>query len=1230
MKVPAEFDVFTCSLDGINLIEASAGTGKTWNICGLYLRLLLERNLDVKQILVVTFTNAATAELRERTRSRIVEALAWLRDGDGAGVGPSGDPFVAELVQAVAQRTGLDRPRLALKLDQALQYFDEAAIFTIHGFCQRALADVSFSAGLPFSLEPLTDDDEMRLEAVRDFWRRRVAGKGCPQELAAWLVEKRDTPEKYAKLLKRSLGKPLAKSLWPKGLDTPAAALDTALLTREYEAAGRLWAAQREAIVATVTASLPALNANSYNERSLDQASGDWDAWFTERNALAALPDKNKLDLLSSAVLTLRAKKTHAPPTHAFFAAADALLAARDAITGALDLARARLLRDLIDTVGPDLRRRKHLRRVISFDDMLYNLYAALEGGEHPELASSLREKFPMALIDEFQDTDPLQFAIFDRIYGQGKLPAFLVGDPKQAIYSFRNADLHAYLRARESAAEKYTLAHNQRSTQGLIEALNGLFSTRPDAFMLKGLDYHPVEMGTKPRQPFSDNTAKRADLQLWTLPPTPEGGPILKTQARRFAAQATAAEIARLITEGNQGRITIGERTLEPGDIAVLVRTHAQGSEVKRELAALDIGSVELSQANVFQSPDAEEVERVLIAINQPSRDTLLRGALATEMMGHDAASVARISGDEAALMGFLQRFADYRDLWLRRGVGVMYRRFLSDEKVSARMLRRDDGERRLTNLLHLGEQIHQAAATHGSPDALLRWLATKRRDGTADEVAQLRLESDRNLVQIVTIHKAKGLEFGVVFCPFLWDGRNRFGPPKPEGKEYHDADNEAVIDFRLDDEIGDEKKEIARRIKLEDSAESLRLIYVALTRAIYRCYVIAGTYKTNGQRGSPKESTKSLLNWLVAGDNEAPENWFDKDMSTAGIAAAWQALATRLAPHLALAPLPVERGTPVAAARLEPESLAALPPPKAIAPAWRFSSFSGLSSDAKSEAAANDHDARIVDMAKSIGAPPPDIAPDDILRFPRGTSAGECLHAIFERIDFTAPAGWSDAIDRGLSAHPQFVPGVRAGEHSALLASMAARMLHDVMRTTLPDGIVLGAVPTARRLTELEFSLPLPHLSAHALNAALGSLGYDVPRLAFHDLEGYLKGYIDLVFEHGGRHYLLDWKSNHLGYAPSDYGPAGLQAAMAEHSYHLQYLLYSLAVDRYLRHRVPGYRHDTHFGGVLYLFVRGVRPDWLNADGTPAGVFHHRPTATTIARLDALFSREPAKVER
>jgi len=299
-------------------------------------------------------------------------------------------------------------------------------------------------------------------------------------------------------------------------------------------------------------------------------------------------------------------------------------------------------------------------------------------------------------------------------------------------------------------------------------------------------------------------------------------------------------------------------------------------------------------------------------------------------------------------------------------------------------------------------------------------------------------------------------------------------------------------------------------------------------------------------------------------------------------------------------------------------------------IAPAWRFSSFSGLVSDVKSETAANDHDARIVEVATRVAALPPEIAADDILRFPRGPRAGECLHAIFEHIDFTEPAGWKDGVDRGLFAHPQFLPGARAVGQSSLLAGMAVRMLTNVMSVKLPGGIVLRSIPTGRRLTELEFSLPSPRVSANALNAMLKSADYDVPRLTFRTLEGYLKGYIDVVFEHGGRYYMLDWKSNHLGYVPGDYGPAELRAAMAEHGYHLQYLLYALAVDRYLKHRIPRYRHDAHFGGVFYLFVRGVRPDWVNADGTPAGVFHHRPSAITLARLDTLFAPAQAKVAR
>jgi exodeoxyribonuclease V beta subunit len=1222
---PAEFDVFNYELEGVNLIEASAGTGKTWNICGLYLRLLLERGLEVQKILVVTFTKAATAELRERVRAGIVETLATLRQADPATAGA--DPFPRKLVQAVEQRSRVPRTQLVRLLEQALEFFDEAAIFTTHGFCQRALAEASFSAALSFSLEPVTDDREMVLESVRDFWRRRIADGSCPPALAAYLLEKRDTPEKYAQLLARSLSKPLARCLWPEGIDR-AAAIDPGELTRAYEAARNTWIGQRASIVDAIRRSPAALNANVYNRKSVEQAAGQWDAWFKEGRPLASPPEADKLKLLSSDWLRERTNNRQTTPTHAFFDQAGALLAAREAMTQKLDVARLRLVRELIDTAGPELRQRKRERRLISFDDMLHNLYAALESGEHPELASSLRQKFPVALVDEFQDTDPLQFAIFDRIYGRGEAPLFLVGDPKQAIYSFRNADLQAYLRGRRSAGAQFTLAQNQRSTGGLIEALNGLFSATRDAFMLPGLPYHPVNMGEKLRPALRDASSERPDLQAWLLPPAPDGRPIDKQTAQTLALQATAAEIARLITEAGGGRIAIGDRPLKPGDIAALVRTHAQGSTLKRELAQLNIASVELTQASVFQSPEAEEVERVLMAINQPARESLLRGALASELIGCDAAKIAQISSHEDLFIGYLTRFAEYRDLWLRQGVGIMYRRLLTQEQVSARMLRGPDGERRLTNLLHLGELVHQAAATHDSPDALLRWLQTQRREGSADDVAQLRLESDRNLVQIITIHKAKGLEFPIVFCPFLWDGGTRSGGPRPEGREYHDADGTAVIDFRLKEEIGAEELRIKAQIELEASSESLRLIYVALTRAVHRCYLIAGTYTTNRFGNiSAQESTKSLLNWLVCGGQESPQTWLKATRSPDDIDAAWKALAARLRPHLGLAPLPSQAGTPVVLAGPAPETLMALAPPASIAPAWQLSSFSGLTLDAKIEAAAIDHDARAALAARRIAAPGPQIALDDILRFPRGARAGDCLHAVFERIDFTDPGGWSEAIAQALVAHPQFLAGARAAEQSALLAAMAARMLQDVLSTALPGGIVLGSIPLSRRLVELEFNLPAPRVSASALNAALHHLGYDVPRLGFRDLQGYLKGFIDLVFEHDGRYYLLDWKSNHLGYQPSDYGPEPLKAAMSEHAYHLQYLLYTVAVDRYLQHRVPGYRYHTHFGGALYLFVRGVRPDWVDSDGRAAGVFHHRPGAATLAQLAALLAPWPEK---
>jgi exodeoxyribonuclease V beta subunit len=1291
-----ELDVFTCPLAGIRRIEASAGTGKTWNICGLYLRLLLEAGLEVQRILVVTFTNAATAELRERIRQRIVDTLAWLRPDRGAPAG-GGDAFVERLVETLRTRRGLDDDTLAARLELALSTFDEASIFTIHGFCQRALADTPFTAQMPLAQELARDDMPWIREAAADFWRRQVGGGAMDPALADHLLARKDSPERWAALLKRHLAKPMASSLWPEGIDGAAAGADAAALRGAHDQARATWSAQHAGIAALLWRAWEDdhLAKNVYREESLRTAIANWDAVLQEPDGAAALAcPADKLDLLGAARLAACTKKNGTTPRHAFFDEAEALLRARAQAASALELRRLGLLRALLHEGAQAQRAAKRHARVVAFDDMLANLHARLAGSGASWLAGALRERFPAALIDEFQDTDPLQFAIFEAIYARpaalapaparsrraplqrelfdapdahpepdadapadpaaDRGPLFFVGDPKQAIYSFRNADLHTYLAAGRVAEGHYSLVENQRSTGPLIAALNALFGANPRAFMLEDLVYQAVKLGAKPRQPLVDRSAGGAGaaaLQVWMLPADEASGePLPQRDAQAAVVDATAAEIARTLAAAQRGEITLGagagERPLAAGDIAVLVRSNAQGSLIRHALTALGVGSVELSQASVFATVDAEELDRVLAAVLEPAREQFLRAALATEAMGWEADRIDALAADEAAMLAEVQRFAAWRDTWLQRGIGFMLRQWMGAAEVTARLLARPDGERRLTNLLHLVECLHEAAETHAAPDALLRWLQTQRAGGAGagDEATQLRLESDRNLVQIVTIHKSKGLEYPLVFCPFLWSPEIlREGDDERDAFEYHDDAGTAVIDFRkrlLDDGA---RKDLRLRMRLERSAETLRLVYVALTRAVHRCVLVAGCCTTRpGGRPSAKASTQTMLNWLVAGAGMTPQEWLRHEGGVPLVASAWEALAASAAGGaIAVGPLPATPAIPLQVPRAAPDALAALEPPRPLPVGWWMGSFSGLAHGAAPERSAVDHDLHVVDddAGPRAAAPVPTARPagDDVLRFPRGPAAGECIHQVFERIDFTQPQGWPVAIEQALrllrvlgaadavdAADAAGIDPAAAGPGAAP-AAMLRRMLDDVLATPLPLGTAtplrLADLPPERRLIELEFHLPVARLDAAALNDLLARQGYGLPRLAFATLRGYLKGFIDLVFEHEGRYFILDWKSNHLGDTPADYGPHRLAAVMRDQAYHLQHLIYGVALDRYLRTRLPGYRPERHFGGAVYLFVRGVRPGWVDDQGRPAGVFFHRPDPETMQRLSVLF---------
>jgi exodeoxyribonuclease V beta subunit len=1276
MSVINELDVFICPLEGINQIEASAGTGKTWNIAALYVRLLLETSLEVDQILVVTFTEAATAELQERIRARIAGVAHWLEFGDPEAID---DPFIARLNDTTLSES-LTREQALLRLRLALNGFDQASIRTIHGFCRRALEEAPFAAALPFEFDLDGDDAQMRLDVATRFWRESVEPEAAEVDgFAAWLVSHNATPASLDDELRRRLKKPLAELKWDasvlaavKASSAPRTAVPErpdAIFSRTIGDAWQVWSAEQEAIERAVDAGLAVLNKNSYKSETLRTVLEDWALHATQRDPHAPLPEK--LDLLRASTLASKTNKGKTPPEHVFFEHIDALL---DALESTQDAYRTRwlaLVHRWLDWAPRALTEVKRAQRALSFDDLLSNLQSALN--QHAWLAPTLRERYPAALIDEFQDTDPLQFDIFHRIYAPDG-PLFLVGDPKQAIYSFRAADLQTYMRARDIADAVYSLAVNQRSTAAMIAACNRLFMANPEAFMLEGLDYAEVRPGQRQRASLLDlgaaGTHADAALHVWQLPADEW---LDKGQFGLAAADACAAEIVRLLSDREDGGASIGTVPLAPGQIAVLVQTRRQAAEVKRVLSRWGIASVELTRESVFATDDAAHIERLLLAIEAPGDLRRLRAALAIDWMGLDAAAIARLddievsgalAGESGAAMErrvaaeqavdatpWVERLTRYRSIWHERGFAPMWRTLLRELRISQRIVALPLGERRLTDLSHLAELLQARAAEHPGASPMLRWLAAQRAAPPSSDDVQLRLESDRNLVQIVTVHKSKGLEYAVVFCPYLADGllQSARGGKLPSPSEYHGDDSKTVIDYReLDDALSDS---IDLKTRVEQAAERARLVYVALTRSVYRCYLVAGVYRSGK---STKEAQRSVLNWLVAGAGRSVADWFEAPPEPAEIVAAWQALAGG---PIVLEPLPlIEHGRRAPSTQHDTEPLFARTALRHLREAWRISSFSALieqrhESEPGEPSALRDprpdHDERVSEADDAAfgrsGATVRARDADDILDFPRGAAAGECLHRLFELADFTMPETWPVAIARALAERP----APAAPELATRMPAMMAALLADVSGTVLAAfddserenalrfveaqpastganapfaRLSLDVIPLGRRLTEFEFMLSAPAFDLHAMTRLLLEHGYPNLVLDAATLHGYLRGFIDLVFEYRGRYWIIDWKSNHLGDTEAGYGRTSMAVAMEEHGYALQSLIYCVALHRYLRGRIVDYDYDRHFGASLYLFIRGVRPTWRDGE-QPAGVHRDRPSRGLIERFDALL---------
>jgi exodeoxyribonuclease V beta subunit len=994
----AKFDLLTTPIGtGSMLIEASAGTGKTFTIAGLVLRLLIERpDLTIDRILVTTFTELATAELRGRIRAQLQRALRAFE----SGIAPADDALLTALLQQHRTR----RAEAARLIDAALVNFDEAPIYTIHGFCQRVLAERAFETGTLFDAELVTNPGELLREIVHDFWRTHFYSG---DKFAALLALRgKITPQRLLEDLEELTKNPTLTIL-PEELRSCRAAADRA--QEALEELRTIWREEQASVRASFVRH--AWAKSTYKDeaamsRLLDDLAQCLSSDGGSAEQLACIETLAARTITSKGV---RAK--HTLPAHRTFEACEKLADAAAEFCAAL---RA----EFYCWAREELRQRKQSRNVLAFEDLLTRLDDALRGAGGAELGQSVRSRYAAALVDEFQDTDPVQYSIFAKIYGGSDATVAFIGDPKQAIYGFRGADVFTYLNAARATRRQFTLGTNWRSESRLVQAVNAVFD-RPAAFLLDAIAFSPAAPGPDAdKKPLRIDGEQQAPFHIWTS----AGGEELQ--------DCVAAEIVRLLGAG----ATIGDEPLEPRHIAVLTSTNAQAARMQEALRSRGVPSVLYSSANVFASREAGELRDVLAAVAQPSYDKLVRAALCTDALGCTGNDLVELANDDARWEAELLRFAKHHELWRDRGFIQMLRHLAVEHGVRQRLLSYPDGERRLTNFLHLAELAHATCVEQRlGMTGMLKWLAQQMQEGNTAprEEYELRLESDEKAVRIITVHKSKGLEFEVVFCPWV----------SAEAKTratFHDPD----ADYRLTLDLADADAHLPLR-EAEALAEYLRLFYVAVTRAKNRCTMVwrAGA--------KPQKCAPAYL----LGAGERPD--IDSDNIT-----------------ITVVPEPNRRSYRAAAEA--PPLLAPREFTGEIDRSWGVASFSRLISGRETDA-----------FDEGVAAAPVaevEVEATGIHAFPRGMRAGTCLHEIIEEVEFSSLTSADEIVQRKLRAY-----GIE-GFDDVVLQNVTTLV-------NLPlNGFTLAQTSPAARRAELEFHFPVHELTASRIAEVFGArLSFD-----------------------------------------------------------------------------------------------------------------------------------------
>jgi exodeoxyribonuclease V beta subunit len=1167
------------------LIEASAGTGKTYTIVALFVRLLIEKRLDISEILVMTFTRKATSELGGRIFDRLRDCLRVLE----TEMSDEKDAFLAEFSEQVK-----DKEAAIEQIRNAILNFDESQILTIHSFCQKILKEESLTAGTLFEMELIQQDDLLQ-QATEDFWRlfmNRHEGSDGGRYYINKLLALADSPPDVKKLMAPLVQKPYAV-VEGEGMDSPVQYLDDVLKLRKKMV--QVWNDERDAIL-EILHNCKISRFQQYLETRLNKL----ESFLSDEDFSTDSPQSLQYfisDYLYDEDNLVKSGNPNPTGRHHFFELCNKYHELIDDI-GSI---QTTIIREAFEEISAQRNKLLKQSGTVTYDDLLITVQDALSDSERGRyLAAQLKKKYPFALVDEFQDTDPVQYQILDRIYPESgeNSGLYMIGDPKQAIYGFRGADVYTYFKARDSiSGTVYTLQDNYRSAPVLIEAVNTLFSGDNQPFIEDHIGFFSSSAGnTGIESEFLIDGAPGSTFKITAK----RGVDRNKDEPKEFAFRQTVFEIARLLEKSESDEVTIGGEKLKAGDIAVLVSGHRDAAEIKRMLKSVGIDAVTQSRQKVFETFEAHRMELLMAAVLDPFRRTNVNNFLTSGLFGLDLTVLFEMKENVEKRDSLIEWLQDLHEVWHQDGFYPMFRAVLFHEKNLAKLAEHSDAERILTNLMQLAD-ICSKAEKEGrlSPGELLSWFKKEKADSDQDEERTLLLESDQNLVKISTIHNSKGLQYPVVFCPGLWESKKNTAPLL----EYHREESGEYV-INVDQSKNDIRKAAEQKNLVESIAEDVRKAYVAMTRAKYICQLYWAGHTDSIQSGlgalligSEKLQEFVWNNYKISDKKEITDDFYlellleTSENSNGSIE--YEVLDNA---EVQIEPVSWSENRTGLLQYNEYRGRLELPV------RHRLESFSSLIHH-QSDPRQPDYDQLMESFLGLFGDTGQAGSERDIFSFPRGATAGTAIHKLFEHEQFD----FSTAME---ADHSEIIGEILEQYRIDLKwKPTAQKMIRDVTASVIP-GVDLSRVQASDQLREMEFHFPVSQQNADQLLAIIRNGKSVISSGA--DTKYFMTGFIDLIVRQNGTYFILDYKSNYLGDTLDDYEPKRLKLAVSEAGYDLQYHLYTVALKKYLEKRVPGFDYESDFGGAAYLFVRGMRP------GSGNGVWFHKPNLKIIEQLE------------